>query len=314
MFDAWKKELDLSIEAQGARSMAASAKRFKVVSPIEVGTLNGQNISLVMEKADGVPLDKLIEMIKQYKADPAVYAQKYADLIKSYPALENPDKWMDLLPEVYQRAQNEQAMFVAKNGIRTIHADPHPGNVFVNFGKKGKPEITYIDTGNVINRSSKETLRDISLALNTVVGNSKGIAETIVERAVIPAGANKKQIVEEFTKLLDERLYKAHVNLTNPQYANTVINDIMRKLNIIIDSGDANLLKATLKREETLKELSRVCGTSVQRRVDLKDLVQGLMRSTGQHPIETWKTLKPIISWVYNNRDQAMRTVFQLLE
>lgn len=314
MFDAWDKELNFGLEAQGAKTMADGAKRFSVAQTLEVGSRNGQNISLVMEKADGVKLDKLLEMIKLYKENPAEYFAQYASEIEANPALKTPENWINDLGTAYQRAQNEQVMFVGQSGTRTIHADPHPGNVFVDFdAATGKPKIVYIDAGNVVERTNSQTLQDIALSLNMMIGNSEGIANSLLEGAILPEGADRAEIVKQFAQLLDEKLYKAGVNLKNTQYTQNTINGIMKELNVIADSGNSNLMKATLQRIETSRAINGVCGTKSSKVVDIKDLASGIIKSFKVNPKETWQTIKPIIKWAYQNNDQAMLTFFQMI-
>ncbi len=314
MFDAWNKELDFALEAQGAKAMAEGAKRFSVAQTLEIGSKQGQNISLIMEKANGVKLDTLLEMIRVYNQNPSEYFARYARVIEEYPILKTPDVWKKDLVVAYQKAQNEQVMFVGKQGTRTVHADPHPGNVFVDFdATTGKPKIIYIDAGNVIERTNSQTLKDIALSLNMMIGNSKGIADAMLEGAILPSGANKAEISQKFAQLLDERLYKAGVNLKSTQYTQNTINGIMKELNTIADSNNSNLMKATLQRIETSRAINSACGTSLSKKVDINDLALGIIKSFRVNPSETWQTIKPIMKWAYENNDQAMITFFQMI-
>ncbi len=314
MFDAWDNELNFGLEAQGAKDMAQGAKRFNVAQTLEVGSKDGQNVSLVMEKANGIRLDNLIEMIQLYKENPAEYFSKYSSQIEANPALKNPESWMGDLGKAYQKAQNEQAMFVGINGERTIHADPHPGNVFIDFDSKtNKPIINYIDTGNTVKRTQSQTLQDLGLSINMMFGNSEGIARTMLDGATIPSGADSEALVKQFAEKLDEKLYKAGINLKSTQYTQSTINEIMKELNIIPDAGNSNLMKATLQRIETSRAINRVCGTSSSKVVDIKDLAQGILKSFKANPKETIKTISPIITWAYKNNNQAMITFFQMI-
>ncbi len=314
MFDAWDRELNFGLEAQGARDMSKGAKRFNVAQTLEVGSRNGQNVSLVMEKASGIRLDNLLEMIKLFRENPNEYFTKYADEIQATPALKNPQTWLDDLGIAYQKAQNEQAMFVGADGIRTIHADPHPGNVFIDFDSQtGKPIINYIDTGNTVQRTNRQTLQDIALSINMMFGNSEGIAREMMDGATLPSGADKETLVKQFAQMLDERLYKAGVNLKSTQYTQNTINGIMKELNIIPNAGNSNLMKATLQRIETSRAINKVCGTSSSKAVDIKDLALGILKSFKVNPKETLDTIKPIIKWAYKNNDQAMLTFFQMI-
>lgn len=314
MFDAWDKELDFGIEAQNAKKMANGAERFKVCQTLELGVENGQNVSLVMEKADGVALDKLLEMVEFYKKHPDEYLTKYAQEIKEHPALKTPDKWTKKLGPAFQKAQNEQVMFVGESGKRTIHGDPHAGNVFVDFDtQKFDPKITYIDTGNVVERTSAETLDDICLSLNMMLGNSKGVADAMLEGAILPSGASKAEVSEKLAKILDERLYKADVNLKSTQYTQNTINNAMKELNIIVNPNNSNLMKATLQRIETSRAINGVCGTSSSKVVDIKDLARGVLKSLKKDRKGTMKKIIPILKWAKENDDQAMQTFFQMI-
>ena len=314
MFDAWDKELDLGLEAQNARQLVDGATRFNAAQTIEVATKNGQNISMVQEKAQGFSLKELLEMVKLYKADKDGYIAKYSGLFEEYPALETPELWIDDLGVAFQKAQNEQVMFVAKSGTRTIHGDPHMGNVFVSFDEvTGKPLITYIDMGNVVQRTNYQTLQNMGLSLNIMIGNSQGIADTMLEGAILPKGANKTDIAKRFAQLLDERLFKANIKLTDAHYSESTINAIMKELNVIVDPANTALFKATLTRVETSRAINSACGTSSNRMVDIKDLLSGFTQAFRYSPKETWQTVKPIMQWAYKNNDQAMQTFFQVL-
>lgn len=314
MFDAWDSELNFALEAQGAKNLADSATRFNVAQTLEVGSRNGQNISLVMEKADGVRLDTLLDMIQLYKENPSEYFVKYADDIEKIPALKNPDSWMGKLGDAYQLAQNEQIMFVNKSGVRTIHADPHSGNIFVDFDSAtNQPLINYIDTGNTVQRTSSQTLDDITLSMNMMIGNSRGIAESLMQGATLPSNVSREELVEQFTKLLDERLYKAGVNLKSTKYTQNTINGIMKELNIIPDSGNSNLMKATLQRIETSRAINRACGTSSNKKIDISDLLTGVMKSFKANPKETMQKILPILKWAFANREDAMSSFFQMV-
>ena len=146
-------------------------------------------------------------------------------------------------------------------------------------------------------------------------GNSKGTADSLLEGAILPKGADKKQMSEKFTQLLDKRLFKAGVNVKNTQYSQKVINDIMKELNIVPNPESSNLIKATIQRLETLKAINKACGT-VNRTIDtndFEDLARGFAKSLKVNPIETIKTAAPIIKWAYQNNDQAMITFFQMI-
>ena len=329
LFDSWEKELDYGLEAAGAKNMLDGAKRFNVAQTVEIGTKEGRNISLVMEKADGVGLDTLLDLLKFKNENPTDYMTKSIlndegkelnpwiknkKLIEQNSWIKDTESYREALPVAYQKAQNEQAMFLSKKGIKTVHADPHGGNVFVDFDTKTKtPKITYIDTGNVVQRTNSEVLSDISLSLNMLIGNSEGIAHSLIQGATLPAGATQEEMAKKMADLLDERLYKAGINLKDVNYTQSTINNIMKELNIIPDAGNSNLMKATLQRIKTSREIFSVTGTEANKAIDIKDMLKGIAQSFKTNPKETYKTIKPIIKWAYKNKDQTLITFFQMM-
>lgn len=328
MFDSWEKELDFALEAQAAKDLAKGAKRFKVAQTLEIGNHNGQNVSLVMEKADGVALDTLLEMIKFKKANPTDYLTKSllspegkelnpwiknVEYVKTHSALAESDAWIKALPKAYQRAQNEQSLFVSKTGKKTLHSDPHGGNIFVDVLPDGKLQITYIDTGNVVTRANKEVIHDIGLALNMTIGNSKGVAKTLLDGAIIPDGKSRADLEIKLAKLLDDKLFKAGVNIKNIDYTQTTIETILKELSIIPNPNNAALFKAGLQRIKTTKEIENITGINFSKRSDLKDLMVAILKSMKTNPKETMQTIIPVMKWAYKNNNQAMISFFQVL-
>lgn len=329
LFDSWEKELDYGAEALGAKQMQEGASRFGVAQTVELGTQNGKNISLIMEKADGVGLDTLLDLLKFKGEHPDDYLTlsilsdegkelnpwiKNQGLIEQNSWIKDTESYREALPVAYQKAQNEQAMFISASGEKTVHADPHGGNVFVGFDPETKtPKITYIDTGNVITRTNSEVLSDISLSLNMMIGNSEGIATSLLKGATLPSGVTQEEMIKKVADLLDERLYKAGVNLKDVNYTQSTMMGILKELNIIPDAGNSNLLKANLQRIKTSREIFAVTGTEANKAVDIKDMLKGIAKSFKSNPKETYQTIKPIIKWAFKNSDQSLITFFQMM-
>lgn len=329
LFDSWEKELDYGAEALGAKQMQEGASRFGVAQTVELGTQNGKNISLIMEKADGVGLDTLLDLLKFKGEHPDDYLTlsmlsdegkelnpwiKNQGLIEQNSWIKDTESYREALPVAYQKAQNEQAMFISASGEKTVHADPHGGNVFVGFDPETKaPKITYIDTGNVITRTNSEVLSDISLSLNMMIGNSEGIAASLLKGATLPSGVTQEEMIKQVADLLDERLYKAGVNLKDVNYTQSTMMGILKELNIIPDAGNSNLLKANLQRIKTSREIFAVTGTEANKAVDIKDMLKGIVKSFKANPKETYQTIKPIIKWAFKNSDQSLITFFQMM-
>ncbi len=329
LFDSWEKELDYGAEALGAKNMADGAKRFSVAQTVEVGSKNGANISLVMEKADGVGLDTLIDLLDFKNKHPHDYMNlsilsdegkelnpwiKNKGTIDANPWIKDTESYAEQLPVAYQKAQNEQSMFLSQNGVKTVHADPHPGNVFVDFDPNTKtPKITYIDTGNVLTRTNSEVLSDISLSLNMLIGNSEGIATSLLNNATLPKGMTQQAAIEQVSRLLDEKLYKAGINLKDVNYTQATMMGILSDLNIIPDASNSNLLKANLQRIKTSREIFAVTGTEANKSIDIHDMLAGIKQSFKSNPKATMKTIKPIVKWAFKNKDQTLITFFQMM-
>lgn len=329
LFDSWEKELDYGSEALAAKEMLNGAQRFNVAQTVEVGALEGNNVSLVMQKADGIGLDDLISLLDFKNQHPNDYLTlsmvnkegkelnpwiRKADLIEANSWVKDTDAYAEALPIAYQKAQNEQSMFLSKQGTKTVHADPHGGNVFVDFDPvTGTPKITYIDTGNTLTRTNAEILSDISLSLNMLIGNSEGIATSLLDNAVLPSGLSQQEAIEQVAKLLDDRLYKAGVNLKDVNYTQSTMMGILSELNIIPDSSNSNLLKANLQRIKTSREIFAVTGTEANKSIDIKDMLTGIKQSFKTDPKGTIKQIKPIIKWAFQNKDQTLTTFFQMM-
>ncbi|MBR2068250.1 MAG: hypothetical protein IJ877_00675 [Candidatus Gastranaerophilales bacterium] len=135
----------------------------------------------------------------------------------------------------------------------------------------------------------------------------------MLDGAILPQGADRKELAKQFAQLLDERLYKADIYLKDTQYTQNTINGIMKELSIVPNSGNSNLMKATLQRIETSRAINRICNTASSKSVDIKDLALGIIKSFKVNKEETWQTIKPIIQWVHENNNQAMITFFQMI-
>lgn len=330
LFDAWEKELDYGAEAQAAKDMQLGAKRFNVAQTVELGkNADGVNVSLIMEKADGLGLDELIDLLKYKNEHPNDYLTfsnlnsegketnpwlKKAAKLKENLWVYDTDKYAEQLPITYQKAQNEQSMFMSASGVKTVHADPHGGNVFVSFDEATQmPKLTYIDTGNVVTRTNEEILQDITLAANMLIGNSEGIAISLLQGATLPEGCTQEEMTKKVAELLDERLYKAGVNLKDVNYTQSTMMGILKELNIIPDVSNSNLLKANLQRIKTSREIFDVTGTTANKKIDMKDMLTGLRQSYKNNPKETKEAIAPIVKWAKDNKDQALLTFFQML-
>ncbi len=302
------KEIDLKNELEAANKLVPYTKVANVVKPIEV-----KNGVYIMEKANGISLESLVELnsAKLYKEalqddkkslnflEPA-RVSKLGQLIRSKNTKEEkieaidqyikrieartPEfgdislskKDVDNLINEYMKVLTEQFVKVEKNG-KAIHADIHPGNIFIDINalkKKNKNKIfTLIDTGNVVEQNLEQSLRAVNLTSYTKRANVKDLTDYLLEGAKLPQGMTKEEAVKKISEELKKSFFDTETKL------NTVTNDsiltlgsnIMRKYNIIPGDTQLNLNKAKQSASNSLDHLLESLF-----RIRLKD-VDGLM-------------------------------------
>ena len=286
------KEIDLKNELEAANKLVPYTKIANVVKPIEV-----KNGVYVMEKAHGISLESLVELnsAKLYKEalqenkkshvflKPASnsklgqlligkktkeeqikainqYIKRIEARTPEFGDISLSKKDIDNLINEYMKVLTEQFVKVEKNG-KAIHADIHPGNIFIDINalkKKNKNKIfTLIDTGNVVEQNLEQSLRAVNLTSYTQRANVKDLTDYLLEGAKLPQGMTK----EEATKKISEELKKSFFDTETK--LNTVTNDsiltlgsnIMRKYNIIPGDTQMNLNKAKQSASNSLNHL-----------------------------------------------------------
>ena len=286
------KEIDLKNELEAANKLVPYTKIANVVKPIEV-----KNGVYVMEKAHGISLESLVELNsaklykealqenkkshvflkpasnsklgqlligKKTKEEQIKAINQYIKCIEArtpeFGDISLSKKDIDNLINEYMKVLTEQFVKVEKNG-KAIHADIHPGNIFIDINalkKKNKNKIfTLIDTGNVVEQNLEQSLRAVNLTSYTQRANVKDLTDYLLEGAKLPQGMTK----EEATKKISEELKKSFFDTETK--LNTVTNDsiltlgsnIMRKYNIIPGDTQMNLNKAKQSASNSLNHL-----------------------------------------------------------
>lgn len=260
------KEVDFANEMNAANELAKYTSKANVVRPIEVK----DNI-YVMEKANGISLRTLCDIVDK-KTRMADYIKNYGDdfykvtelkkaiedIKAKNPAFDFDDITLDqmkLMLKQYMEVNVEQFNAIPKNG-KTIHADIHPGNVFIDLAAlktcKGKL-LTLIDTGNVINMSKAESLDASSLTQYIKDGNVKNIASYIIEGASLPEGMTKADAIDIVQKGLSKIFFDNETELeplTNDLVLK-ITDDIMQKNNIVPAATQLNFEKAKTSAEKS---------------------------------------------------------------
>ena len=222
LFDAWAQEVDLAKEMEATQILGKNAKHYHAIKPIEVK----DNI-YVMVKAPGVQFNQFIDqMLKEGK--------------------KISEKEMFSLMQNYFQVFFEQLLSVPKHGMKVMHADPHPGNIFINLADKERP-FTFIDTGNVLRYTPEEAIENALNHLDYFIGNSKGIAKALLRNANLPEGMTEKQALEIVEKGLNEKVYNCHTNFLSGnlfKHINNIGLQVMQENNIIANQNNTNLIKA----------------------------------------------------------------------
>lgn len=284
------KEVDFEHEMKAAQKLKKSTKQADVVTPIEA-----KPGIYIMERAPGISLDTLV---KYYDAerilkflenkpdtegplklednldvdfDYSKYREKRIEEQKQliehlkskspdFSAFDLSASEINTLLRKYIDIIVEQFTKVDKNG-KTIHADIHPGNIFINLEalktQKGKL-FTLIDTGNTIDVSREQAIASRNITSIIKKGNVKDITKCVIEDAILPTNLNK----EEAYKLVEQDLKKAFFdNKTKIETMNSdelfkLTDNILRQHDIIPNNTQLNLNKAKTSAYNSLENLA----------------------------------------------------------
>ena len=308
LFDAWSKEVDLSKEMEATQILGKNARNYHAVKPIEVK----DNI-YVMEKAPGIQFNEFIDqMLKENKT---ISSREAMNLMRNY-----------------FQVFFEQLLSVPPKGQKVMHADPHPGNIFINLADKEKP-FTFIDTGNVLRYTPEEAIDNALNHLDYFIGNSKGIAKSLLREANLPEGMTEKQALELVTKGLNEKVYNGHTNLVTGGNFFKDVNDVALKImsdnGIIANQNNTNLLKA-----ETTYFMNLTCLKDIQKIMDknsdisaiseedakkqmeliLKEIGESIKNSAINNKRYTTKKLKDRMDFISENKEQFYSTILSFAE
>lgn len=300
--EALMKEIDFVNEMKAAQKLRKSTKQANVVSPIKAGP--GYYI---MEKAPGISLDTLVKYyqqeigisyIKSYakqgyftreEADKAIAeCQKRIQKLKA----KSPDfKDFELSQSEIQKLLNkyidvytEQFVKVDKHG-KTLHADIHPGNIFINLEalKTGKGKIfTLIDTGNTIDLAKEQAISAIRFSSYIKRGNVKDIARYVLDGAELPEKLTRAKAQQLVEKDLREIFFdgKTKINSMNAEEVLRLANNILRKHRIIPNDTQLNLNKAKISARNSLHGLAdSFFGKKLAEMVGIKSKKEAVIES-----------------------------------
>lgn len=270
------KEVDFINEMNAAKELKKFTKTADVVVPMEAK----QGI-YVMEKAPGISVKTLVDYYdcerdikwltkwskeepdnKWYKEEIQRVKEKMEKIKSRSPEFEafdmKPSQIKKLL-KTYIDLQVEQFSKVDKNG-KVIHADIHPGNIFINLEalKSGKGKLfTLIDTGNTITLTKEQSLASLKVVGFIKNGNTKDLTNIVLKDAILPQALTKEKAAE----LVENDLKKIFFdNQTKIQSMNmdtfyVLSENILRKYNIIPNNTQLNLNKAKISAQNSFKNL-----------------------------------------------------------
>lgn len=330
--DGILKEIDLSNEKAAAEKLVKYTHAANVVKPIEV-----KEGLYVMEKANGISLESFMNLhtAQMYlnalenggqfskiftrsvgatrlrkllgqcrtKTDKINILKKEIERIKAKtPQLKD----MELSENETRYMLNEYAQVITEQlnkfekGGRVLHADIHPGNIFIDIDavKKhaGKTNVltktmdmakisrirnnkvfTLIDTGNVIELSPETSAKFIKLSSFIDRGSYKDIAEYFVEGATLPKNLTKEAVIEKIGNELKEIFLGMELKpekITNESIV-TMVNNIMRKLDILPADTQLNLNKARVSANGSYEQLNK--ALALNRVTKIKDNVSSVI-------------------------------------
>lgn len=270
------KEVDFINEMNAAKELKKYSKVADVVVPMEA-----KSGIYVMEKAPGISVKTLVDYyncenrIKRLK----IYAQKNPKEEWVKPTIEKYEENMkkiklrapefedfDMTPsqikkllKTYIDLQVEQFSKVDKNG-KVIHADIHPGNIFINLQalKSGKGKLlTLIDTGNTIKLSKEQAMASLKVVGYIKNGNTKDLANIVLQDAILPQGLSKEEAIQNVEKELKTFFFdnKTKINSMNMDTFFALSDNILRKYNIIPNNTQLNLNKAKVSAKNSFEDL-----------------------------------------------------------
>ena len=274
--DGISKEVDFVNEMNAAKELKKYSKVADVVVPMEA-----KPGIYVMEKAPGISIKTLIDYyeceswIKWYKKmikeNPdnkyfIVGLEKHEEEMKQIKSRAPEFEAFDLTPaqikkllKTYIDLQVEQFAKIDKNG-KVIHADIHPGNIFINLQalKSGKGKLfTLIDTGNTIKLSKEQAMASLKITGLIKNGNTKDLTEIVLQGAILPQGLTKEEAAVKIEKDLKKFFFdnETKIESMNMDTFFALSDNILRKHNIIPDGVQLNLNKAKISAKNSFEDL-----------------------------------------------------------
>lgn len=270
------KEVDFVNEMNAAKELKKHCKVTDVAVPIDA-----KAGIYVMEKAPGISVKTLVDYYNterhlqwvkkwaQKHPKEEWYQKEIAQLeeqmrkIKSrapeFEAFDMTSAQIKKLLKNYIDLQVEQFTRIDKNG-KVIHADIHPGNIFINLEalKSGKGKLfTLIDTGNTITLTKEQAKQALRVTRFIKNGNTKDLTQIVLEGAILPKGLTQEQAAQKIETDLKKYFFDSEtkINTMNMDTFYALSDNILRKYGIIPNNTQLNLNKAKISARNSFKDL-----------------------------------------------------------
>lgn len=325
LYKDWSKELNFDCEYQYNKRLQEGARRYRVADILEMST---DKSCIVMEKAEGIQMNNLMKILKDYKSDPTGFATKYADLISENPWLANPEKVIKELPDSITKSFDEMFLFMKKGGKSIMHGDPHMGNYFITINEKGNIIPMYIDTGNCVERTASKMQEDLKFLTDYFVGNSEGIAKYFLRmceldyvkatritdstRLIATTADIESSLVEKISKDIHKHIFAKKQNITDVDGVQKTIQVLLEKYGLSMKPDAATAFKAQMQFFTGITEAASLQGKVINVGTIVRDIPEAIwnMLKYRENPVYS---IKEALSYAYKNQTESTSCIYQFL-
>ena len=325
LYKDWSKELDFGCEYKYNKMLQEGARRYKVADILKI---SADKSCIIMEKAEGIQMNDLMKILRDYKSDPNGFAVKYAGLIKENPWLANPDRVIKELPDSITRSFDEMFLFMKKGGKSIMHGDPHMGNYFITTDKTGKLIPMYIDTGNCVERTAREMQDDLKFLIDYFVGNSDGIAKYFLKmceldyidvtrvtdpsRLITTNADIEASLIKRLSKDIQKHIFAKNQNITDVDGVQKTIQVLLEKYGLSMKPEAATAFKAQMQFFTGITEAASLQGKVINVGTIVRDIPEAIwhMIKNRENPMYS---VKEALSYTYNNQMESVSCIYQFL-
>ncbi len=325
LYKSWGKELDFRYEYEYNKLLQEGAKRYRVA---DITAISPNKNVIIMEKAEGIQMNTLMKILKDYKDFPNDFQQKYAKEIAENPWLADPERVIKELPDSITKAFDEMFLFMKHDKSSIMHGDPHMGNYFITADKNGKIIPVFIDTGNCVKRSGTQIAEDIAFLTNYFVGNSKGLAKYFVKqcdqdmnfaaasndlRKLIASGEDAESVlIDKIAKEIQTNIFDKKQNVTDVDSVLSTIQTVLENNGLTMKPEAATALKAQMQFYTGITEAASLSGKTINVGTIVKDIPNALYYMI-KNRVNPLPTVKDASSYALVHQQESARIAYQFL-